>query len=161
MRIHEDGGDEPRRSRHARAASSPNKHTANAASQILCGKLNFQPGTKVSRLLRQFISDVLAKGERGDVALGHCMRKLLHLVYAVWKTGKPFDAQHYSWIQDNDSPATETPAATTPRSASSSISFGRRQVSWLYLRWRTRGRFARAFGVFALKGLNNTAQGKR
>ena len=38
-----------------------------------------------------------ARGMRGDVALGHCMRKLLHLVFAVWKTGKPFDPQHYPW----------------------------------------------------------------
>jgi transposase len=35
-----------------------------------------------------------AKGKRGDVALGHCMRKLLHLVYAVWKSNRPFDDQH-------------------------------------------------------------------
>jgi hypothetical protein len=25
------------------------------------------------------------------------MRKLLHLAYAVWKTGKPFDPKHYPW----------------------------------------------------------------
>lgn len=35
-----------------------------------------------------------AKGKRGDVALGHCMRKLLHLVYAVWKSNRPFDEKH-------------------------------------------------------------------
>lgn len=35
-----------------------------------------------------------AKGKRGDVALGQCMRKLLHLVYAVWKTNRPFDEKH-------------------------------------------------------------------
>lgn len=39
-----------------------------------------------------------AHGQRGDVALGHCMRKLLHLVFAVWKTGKPFDPNHYPWL---------------------------------------------------------------
>lgn len=33
-----------------------------------------------------------AQGKRGDVALGHCMRKLLHLAFAVWKTDRPFDA---------------------------------------------------------------------
>ena len=38
-----------------------------------------------------------AKGKRGDVAMGHCMRKLLHLVYAVWKTNRPFDKDHYPW----------------------------------------------------------------
>jgi transposase len=43
-----------------------------------------------------------AKGTRGDVALGHCMRKLLHLVYAVWKTNRPFDENYL---------AGETPSA--------------------------------------------------
>jgi transposase len=38
-----------------------------------------------------------AKGTRGDVAIGHCMRKLLHLVFAVWKTDRPFDAGHFAW----------------------------------------------------------------
>lgn len=38
-----------------------------------------------------------ARGKRGDVAIGHCMRKLLHLVFAVWKTDRPFDAGHYPW----------------------------------------------------------------
>ena len=38
-----------------------------------------------------------AGGQRGDVALGHCMRKLLHLVFAVWRTGQPFDPNHYPW----------------------------------------------------------------
>src|SRR5713101_7271211 len=40
-----------------------------------------------------------AKGTRGDVAIGHCMRKLLHLVFAVWKTNRPFDEQHFPWEQ--------------------------------------------------------------
>jgi transposase len=31
-----------------------------------------------------------AQGKRGDVALGHCMQKLLHLVFAVWVTDRPF-----------------------------------------------------------------------
>jgi len=48
------------------------------------------------------------------VALGHCMRKLLHLVFAVWKTGQSFDCQHYPWLQENDIPSTDSPAATTP-----------------------------------------------
>jgi hypothetical protein len=34
-----------------------------------------------------------AAGKRGDVALGHCMRKLLQLVFAVWKTNQPFVAR--------------------------------------------------------------------
>ena len=31
------------------------------------------------------------------IAIGHAMRKLLHLVFAVWKTDKPFDPEHYAW----------------------------------------------------------------
>jgi transposase len=38
-----------------------------------------------------------AKGKRGDVAIGHCMRKLLHLVFAVWKSNRPFDEKHFPW----------------------------------------------------------------
>jgi hypothetical protein len=39
-------------------------------------------------------------GHKG-VAVGHAMRKLLHLVFAIWKTGRPFNASHYPW----DTPA--------------------------------------------------------
>jgi transposase len=51
-----------------------------------------------------------AKGKRGDVALGHCMRKLLHLVYAVWKTNRPFDANHFAGQTPGVAPATATVA---------------------------------------------------
>jgi transposase len=40
-----------------------------------------------------------AKGKRGDVAMGHCMRKLLQLVFAVWKTNRPFDPEQVPWEQ--------------------------------------------------------------
>jgi transposase len=53
-----------------------------------------------------------ARGTRGDVALGHCMRKLLHLAFAVWKSGQPFDPNHYPW--ETKEPAPDTPAKSTP-----------------------------------------------
>jgi transposase len=31
------------------------------------------------------------------VAIGHAMRKLLHLVFAIWKSGRPFNPEHYPW----------------------------------------------------------------
>jgi len=71
-------------------------------------------GLRSNPALRALFRRLKAKGKRGDVALGHCMRKLLHLVFAVWKTGQPFDAKHYPWIQDNDTPTTEIPTTTTP-----------------------------------------------
>ena len=39
------------------------------------------------------------------IAIGHAMRKLLQLTYAVWKTGRPFDPDHYSWDQPAHVPA--------------------------------------------------------
>ena len=36
-----------------------------------------------------------ARGKRGDVALGHCLRKMLHLVFALWKTNRPFDPRRH------------------------------------------------------------------
>jgi hypothetical protein len=50
-----------------------------------------------------------AHGKRGDVALGHGMRKLLHLVYAVWKTNRPFDEKH--WAGEAPRAATQDAAA--------------------------------------------------
>jgi transposase len=41
-------------------------------------------------VIRSLYARQRAQGKRGDVALGHCMRKLLHLVFAVWKTDQPF-----------------------------------------------------------------------
>ena len=54
-----------------------------------------------------------AKGKRGDVALGHCMRKLLHLVYAVWKTDRPFDQNHFPWEGCSDTPSSTTTSTST------------------------------------------------
>ena len=55
-----------------------------------------------------------AQGKRGDVALGQCMRKLLHLVYAVWKTDRPFDKNHFAWETPNATAAV-TAAAAAPQ----------------------------------------------
>jgi transposase len=45
-------------------------------------------------VIRALYARQRAAGKRGDVALGHCMRKMLHLVYAVWKTDRPFDPDY-------------------------------------------------------------------
>ena len=41
--------------------------------------------------------------DRPSIAIGHVMRKLLHLAYAVWKTGRPFDPNHYPWAGPTES----------------------------------------------------------
>jgi transposase len=55
--------------------------------------------------IRALYRRLRAKGKRGDVAIGHCMRKLLHLVFAVWKTNRPFEEHHFPWEQPCDTPA--------------------------------------------------------
>jgi transposase len=45
------------------------------------------------------------------IAIGHVMRKLLHLALAVWKTGKPFDPDHYPWHQAAHTPGSAKPAS--------------------------------------------------
>ena len=55
-----------------------------------------------------------AKGKRGDVAIGHCMRKLLHLVFAVWKTNRPFDPTRFAAEQPSDTAKLAAPAGSAP-----------------------------------------------
>jgi transposase len=54
-------------------------------------------GIRFNPAVRALYARLKAKGKRGDVAIGHCMRKLLHLVFAVWKTNRPFDEHHFPW----------------------------------------------------------------
>jgi transposase len=61
--------------------------------------------------VRALYRRLVAKGKRGDVALGHCMRKLLHVVFAVWKTNKPFDSQHFPWEKPRGTAPSPTPPA--------------------------------------------------
>jgi transposase len=74
-----------------------------------------------------------AKGKRGDVAIGHCMRKLLHLVFAVWKTDRPFDPQHFPWEQPSDTPVStpvppQQPATATPPSSNEKTAGHKREI---------------------------------
>ncbi len=41
--------------------------------------------------------------DKPSIAIGHVMRKLLHLSFAIWKSGTPFDPQHYPWEGPNES----------------------------------------------------------
>jgi hypothetical protein len=63
-----------------------------------------------------------AKGRRGDVALGHCMRKLLHLVFAAWKTNRPFDPKHFAWEQPTDNPSSATATSNLEPSRDNQLS---------------------------------------
>jgi transposase len=52
--------------------------------------------------VRALYARVVAKHpDQKAIAIGHAMRKLLHLTFAIWKTKKPFDRSFYPW----DAPA--------------------------------------------------------
>jgi transposase len=70
--------------------------------------------------IRALYGRLKSRGKRGDVALGHCMRKLLHLVFAVWKTDRPFDGDHFPWANPAaDKPQTIESAPTAAEDATS------------------------------------------
>jgi transposase len=55
--------------------------------------------------VRALYARVVAKHpDKKAIAVGHAMRKLLHLVFAIWKSGKPFDPSHYHWDKPNHVP---------------------------------------------------------
>lgn len=67
--------------------------------------------------VRPLYARLRSKGKRGDVALGHCARKLLHLVFAVWKTNRPFDPNHYPWGGHDVAAASEEPNTSKENAA--------------------------------------------
>jgi hypothetical protein len=72
---------------------------------------------------RALFRRVVAKHpQQKAVALGHVMRKLLHLVFAIWKSGKPFDPQHYPWqtLSHVADAASDNTLSVEPRSTPSS-----------------------------------------
>jgi len=70
-------------------------------------RVAIQHNPAVAALYRRLRS----RGKRGDVAMGHCMRKLLHLVFAVWKTNQPFNSEHYPWANPKDAKPVTSPSA--------------------------------------------------
>jgi transposase len=72
-------------------------------------------GIRRNPALRALYRRLKTRGKRGDVALGHCMRKLLHLVFAVWASNRPFDERHFSW-EHCDTPMSQEPICDTPMS---------------------------------------------
>jgi transposase len=70
--------------------------------------------------LRALFRRLRSRGVRGDVALGHCMAKLVRLVYAVWKTGRPFNPDHYPWEPKSPPPAAQADEKTAGHKADAS-----------------------------------------
>jgi hypothetical protein len=62
--------------------------------------------------VRELYARLRARGARGDVALGHCMRKLLHQVFAVWVSDQPYSEA--ASLPRQAAPATTTDPPSSP-----------------------------------------------
>jgi transposase len=67
--------------------------------------------------VRPLYARLKGRGAKSGTAWGHCMRKLLHLAFAVWKTNQPFDAQHHPWSQARTPKADDLPPSGDAASA--------------------------------------------
>src|SRR5437899_1088208 len=56
--------------------------------------------------------------KRKAIAIGHAMRKLLHLAFAVWKSDTPFDPGHHPWEKPEEDPVAAASAAESATAAS-------------------------------------------
>jgi transposase len=62
--------------------------------------------------VRALYRRVVAKHpQRKAVAVGHAMRKLLHLVFALWRSGRPFDPTHYAWEKPDEAAPSDSEAS--------------------------------------------------
>jgi hypothetical protein len=68
--------------------------------------------------VRALYARVVAKHpQHKAIAVGHAMRKLLHLVFAIWKTGRPFNPDHYPWQAPAHAEDTALPIAAADQAA--------------------------------------------
>ncbi len=59
-------------------------------------------------IIRNFYNRLIAEGKPEKVAIVACMRKLIHIVYACWISGKPFDPDYQSKNQNQPVKKTST-----------------------------------------------------
>jgi transposase len=84
-------------------ARTPRRHVMSSRGNDLVRRYLWMAALSASRCnpaVRALYARVVAKNpKRKSVAVGHAMRKLLHLTFAIWKTRGPFNPKHYTWDQ--------------------------------------------------------------
>jgi transposase len=63
-------------------------------------------------IIRNFYNRLIADGKPEKVAIIACMRKLIHIVYACWISGKPFDPDYQ--IKKQNQPVKKTSSTMQP-----------------------------------------------
>ena len=100
---------------------SPQRQRSGALLPLECRPGRHPPQPRHPRPL----SPPQGQGQTRRRRLGHCMRKLLHLVFAVWKTDRPFDEKHFPWENPGDAPL----STTTPGDPSAACNTRRQRRS--------------------------------
>jgi transposase len=79
----------------------PKRYVMSRRGNDLCRRYLWMAALSAIRYnpaVRALYARVVAKHpQHKAVAVGHAMRKLVHLVFAIAKTGRPFDPHHYPW----------------------------------------------------------------
>jgi transposase len=79
----------------------PKRYVMSRRGNDLCRRYLWMAALSALRYnpaVRALYARVVAKHpQHKAVAVGHAMRKLLHLVFAIAKSGRPFDPHHYPW----------------------------------------------------------------
>ena len=89
-------------------ARTPRRHVMSRRGNDLVRRCLWMAALSAVRFnpaVRALYARVVAKHpDRKAVAIGHAMRKLLHLAFAIWKTWRPFDANRASADQPVPTP---------------------------------------------------------
>ena len=91
--------------------------------------MNCLSGIKTNPILKELYKRKIAEGKSRMVAIGHCMRKLLHIIYAVLTKNEPFDPHPRRSRKRSEAPSDEparrfdsAPAQTRPNSSDEATS---------------------------------------
>jgi transposase len=74
--------------------------------------------TRCNPAVRALYTRVVAKRPQQKArAVGHAMRKLLHLVFAIWKSGRPFQPGWYPWEAERSQAGSDNGMSTEDQAA--------------------------------------------
>ena len=80
-----------------------------------------QSAARYNPAVKEVFKRQMSRGKSYNVAMGHCMAKLLRLVYGLWKTDRDFDPEHHLGDQASPGEPTEPTESTEPTETTVSV----------------------------------------
>jgi transposase len=104
----------------------PKRYVMSRRGNDLCRRYLWMAALSAIRFnpaVRALYARVVAKHpQHKAVAVGHAMRKLVHLAFAIAKTGRPFDPHHYPWQTPAHVPASDNALSPTAAASDNALS---------------------------------------